>query len=163
MLFQKIFAGVAFKAVFSLLSWSMFTRRIDLAQIIFFKLIMQMIKLLCQKLQTLTKLECFPTNFTFTNSKYCIKINKNESVHATFTLKLNNSSPVYFNNIQILKRNSVKYTDFILDRRLTWALHIQWKCITIKLIIDSLNNLISLIILLYILCLLNNTPETRLE
>jgi len=52
------------------------------------------------------------------NTNWRIKINKNKFVHATFTLKRNDTPPVYLNNLQIPKKNSAKYIGFILDRRL---------------------------------------------
>jgi hypothetical protein len=52
-----------------------------------------------------------------------IKINENKSHNITFTLRHNDSPPVFLNEEIIPKINSVKYLGVHLDKRLTWATH----------------------------------------
>lgn len=59
--------------------------------------------------------------------KWKIKINNEKSSFITFTLRHGVVPPVYFANKAIPAVNCVKYLGLSMDKRLTWAKHIQLK------------------------------------
>lgn len=60
-----------------------------------------------------------------------IKINPTKCVNVTFSLRPGICPPVYLSNSPLPQSDSVKYLGVTLDRRLTWAKHIQMKRQTI--------------------------------
>jgi len=66
-------------------------------------------------------------------AKWRIKVNETKSVHVTFTLRKETCPPVKLNNILIPQSSDVKYLGIHLDKRLTWAKHIESKMKQIKL------------------------------
>lgn len=54
-----------------------------------------------------------------------LKINETKSIHCTFTLKQTGCPHIYLNNIPLPTAQNVRYLGLHLDRRLTWATHIQ--------------------------------------
>lgn len=56
-----------------------------------------------------------------------IKVNELKSTHCTFTLKLKDCPTIHLNNLPLPVSQSVRYLGLHLDRRLTWATHIQTK------------------------------------
>ena len=59
--------------------------------------------------------------------KWGFKINENKSIYVTFTLRKQTYPQVTINNITIPNKDSVRYLDMTLDRRLTWKQHITDK------------------------------------
>lgn len=60
-------------------------------------------------------------------AKWRIAVSVSKSTHITFTLRKEDSSPVYLSGIQLPHQHTVKYLGMHLDRRLTWRKHIQTK------------------------------------
>lgn len=56
-----------------------------------------------------------------------IKVNTQKSAHVTFSMRRGDCDPLYLNNTQIPRSESVKYLGLHLDRRLTWKEHIKAK------------------------------------
>uniref|UniRef100_A0A2S2NHM6 Putative RNA-directed DNA polymerase n=1 Tax=Schizaphis graminum TaxID=13262 RepID=A0A2S2NHM6_SCHGA len=64
--------------------------------------------------------------------KWRVKINQNESIHTTFTLKQGICPNITLNNVIIPKSDTVKYLGLFLDKRLTWKKHLQTKRLTLN-------------------------------
>ena len=65
--------------------------------------------------------------------KWRFKINENKSSHIIFTLRKQSCPQVSINNIPIPNKDSVRYLDMILDRRMTWKRRIVDKSKQLKL------------------------------
>jgi len=61
-----------------------------------------------------------------------ITINQSKSKHCTFTLRHKDCPPIYLNNISLPPAQNVRYLGLYLDRRLTWATHINNKRTTLN-------------------------------
>ena len=72
-----------------------------------------------------------------------IKINENKSNNITFTLRPNDSPPIFLNEKIIPKVNSIKYLGVHLDKRLTWATHIKIKRKSLNIKLHKLRLLLS--------------------
>jgi hypothetical protein len=60
-------------------------------------------------------------------SKWKLKINKTESVQATFTTRRINFPQVSISNIKIPVQTETKYLGLYLDQKLTWQKHVKTK------------------------------------
>ena len=65
--------------------------------------------------------------------KWRFKINENKSSHIIFTLRKQSCPQVSINNIPSPNKDSVRYLDMILDRRMTWKRRIVDKSKQLKL------------------------------
>lgn len=60
-------------------------------------------------------------------NKWRIRASAQKSVHMTFSLRKGDCPPVRFGNDILPNTDNAKYLGFLLDRRLTWKLHIKQK------------------------------------
>lgn len=59
--------------------------------------------------------------------RWRLKVNTTKSTHITFTLRKNDCPPVFLNNTEIPRAQTVRYLGLIFDRRLTWKNHCKSK------------------------------------
>jgi hypothetical protein len=59
--------------------------------------------------------------------RWRIKINQSKSTHITFTIRNQICPTVQMGDVDLPKKNEVKYVGMHLDRRLTWAKYIKTK------------------------------------
>jgi hypothetical protein len=55
---------------------------------------------------------------------YLWRMHASKSLHVTFTTRSGTCPPVHLNNLQLPRKDHVKYLGLHLDRRLTWRHHI---------------------------------------